>query len=86
MTEERRYALLDTAAGRKELRGMLKETMDASPDPHLPKERSRAGNALLDRMGADLIDSTILEITAFKSWFTSAYEGLLDNYPKKQDD
>ena len=56
MTEERRYALLDTAAGRKELRGMLKEIMDASPDPHLPKERSRAGNALLDRMGADLIE------------------------------
>ena len=41
---------------------------------------------MLDLMGADLIDSTILEITAFKSWFTSAYEGLLDNYPKKQDD
>ena len=84
MTEERRYALLDTAAGRKELRGISRRSWMRHPT--LTSPRSDRGDALLDRMGADLINSTILEITAFKSWFTGAYEGLLDNYSMKQDD
>ena len=87
MTEERRYGTARHGRRSQGAEGDAQGDHGCVTRPS-PPQGAFAGprNALLDRIGADLIDSIILEITAFKSWFTGAYEGLLDNYSKKQDD
>ena len=33
-----------------------------------------------------LLDSTLIDITAFKGWFDGAYEAMLDDYLKRDED
>jgi hypothetical protein len=81
--EKKPLERLNTADGRRELRAMLREIMAAAPDPG---DRGHVANALLERLGIVLLDSTLIDITAFKGWFDGAYEAMLDDYPKRDED
>ena len=81
--EKKPLERLNTADGRRELRAMLREIMAAAPDPG---DRGHVANALLERLGIVLLNSTLIEITAFKGWFDGAYEAMLDDYPKRDED
>jgi hypothetical protein len=81
--EKKPLERLNTANGRRELRAMLREIMAAAPDP---ADRGHVANALLERLGIVLLDSTLIDITAFKGWFDGAYEAMLDDYPKRDED
>ena len=81
--EKKPLERLNTADGRRELRAMLREIMAAAADPG---DRGHVANALLERLGIVLLDSTLIDITAFKGWFDGAYEVMLDDYPKRDKD
>ena len=76
----------------QELRDMLKEIMDKSPNPHLPEERARALATLPGRAFPNLglvlsQDEEEFEriVSVVLYWVADAYDALLEDYPDKRD-
>ena len=73
-----------------ELREILREMMDKSPDPYRPEELARIMSDLIERVFPNIgvlkledekeIDRLVAVIT---DWVMNAYNDLLEEYPEK---